>query len=68
MCEETQKIEEMVKAFLISSRKCRTVEMQNCCWLSSTYFQGCIDSLTDVLSEIGKIKDEAKRLNGREVE
>jgi hypothetical protein len=43
--------------------------MQNCCWLSSNYFQGCIDALTDVLTGIEKIKQEAKRLNGgQEVE
>jgi hypothetical protein len=68
LCEETTKIEEAVKEFLIGSRKCRTVEMQNCCWLSANYFQGCIDALTDVLTEIEKIKAEAKRLNGREIE
>jgi hypothetical protein len=64
MCEETAKIEEAVGQMLIGSRKCRTIEMQNCCWLSANYFQGTIDALTDVLTEINKIKAEAKRLNG----
>ena len=68
MTEETDRIVEAVKEMLIGSLKCRTIEMQNCCWLSTQYFQGCIDSLTDVLTEIEKIKAEAKRLNGREVE
>ena len=68
MCQETALIEEVVKQFLAESRKCRTIEMQNCSWLSAIYFQGCIDAFIDVLSAIQKAKDEAHRLNGREIE
>jgi hypothetical protein len=65
---ETDEILKMVIQIRQQARNQRTFEMQANAYLTTIYYQGCIDSLTDVLDNIYKIQREAKNNGSVEVE
>lgn len=65
--EETTEIIRMITQIRQLARNQRTVECQNQCMTGFLYYQGVIDSLTDTLENIEKIKREHRNDGATEV-